>query len=99
MPRPVAPVRAGEQAPDEHEPDRPSGMPDGWRQQCEEAEVVAEFRFRRAADHLIGASRQASAAVGGRRVRHRVLGTRIDPVPHAVLHHADCPVAVVPQGV
>lgn len=33
----------------------------------------------------------------GRRVRRSPVGTRIGSVGHAALHHAPCPVAVVPH--
>ncbi|MFF4525055.1 universal stress protein [Streptomyces bluensis] len=51
-----------------------------------------------AATALIRASSRASLVVVGRRTRGSRLGTRIEPVTHAVLHHAGCPVAVVPHA-
>jgi nucleotide-binding universal stress UspA family protein len=60
-------------------------------------EVVEECRSGSPAPHLIDASREASLLVVGRRVRRARLGTHIGSVTHAVLHHAACPVAVVPH--
>ncbi|MGK5731278.1 universal stress protein [Streptomyces sp. URMC 124] len=34
----------------------------------------------------------------GRRARRSVIGARLGPVTHAVLHHATAPVAVVPHS-
>ncbi|NDZ98224.1 universal stress protein, partial [Streptomyces sp. SID10116] len=36
--------------------------------------------------------------VVGRRARRAPVGARIGSVAHAVLHHAPCPVAVVPHA-
>ncbi|NBM19919.1 universal stress protein [Streptomyces sp. GC420] len=44
------------------------------------------------------ASTGAGLIVVGRRIRSGPLGARTGHVAHAVLHHADCPVAVVPHG-
>ncbi|MFF1747124.1 universal stress protein [Streptomyces mirabilis] len=50
------------------------------------------------AGELIHASAGAALLVVGRRVRQTRLGTHLGSVAHAVLHHAPCPVAVVPHG-
>ncbi|MFD8089056.1 universal stress protein [Streptomyces malaysiensis] len=47
------------------------------------------------ADQLIDASRDASLAVVGRRVRRNLFGAHIGAVTHVVPHHATAPVAVV----
>ncbi|GAA3039312.1 universal stress protein [Streptomyces glomeratus] len=57
-------------------------------------ETVAEGR---AAAELVHASACASLLVVGRRTRNTRLGPHIGSVTHAVLHHARCPVAVVPH--
>ncbi len=49
------------------------------------------------AAELVRASARASLLVVGRRARDARLGTHIGSVAHAVLHHACCPVAVVPH--
>ncbi|WP_372351278.1 universal stress protein [Streptomyces sp. KL116D] len=43
------------------------------------------------------AARGAGLLVIGRRTRRRAVGSRTGPVAHALIHHADCPVAVVPH--
>ncbi|MGW4108691.1 universal stress protein, partial [Streptomyces sp. NPDC004976] len=40
----------------------------------------------------------AQLLVVGRRARRTAVGTRIGSVAYGVLHHADCPVAVVPPA-
>ncbi|MGW5236374.1 universal stress protein [Streptomyces nodosus] len=69
-----------------------------WRQKFPGVEVVAESGMGSAAAHLIEASREASLVVVGRRVRRGVLGAHVGSVTHAVLHHAEAPVAVVAHG-
>ncbi|MEU6394715.1 universal stress protein [Streptomyces sp. NPDC046939] len=46
---------------------------------------------------LIDRSAAADLLIIGARRRHGHIGLQLGPVGHAVLHHADCPVAVVPQ--
>ncbi|MFJ6634877.1 universal stress protein [Streptomyces sp. NPDC091376] len=50
----------------------------------------------RAADHLVDAARDARLVVVGR--RRAAKGSHIGSVTHAVMHHAPCPVAVVPHA-
>lgn len=50
-----------------------------------------------AAAELVKAAPTASLMVVGRRLSRHPLGPRIGPVTHAVVHHAFCPVAVVPH--
>ncbi|WP_244177529.1 universal stress protein, partial [Streptomyces atriruber] len=47
---------------------------------------------------LLDAARGADLLVVGARRRKGHVGMQLGPVNHAVLHHADCPVAVVPHG-
>ncbi|MEU8761441.1 universal stress protein [Streptomyces sp. NPDC048659] len=49
-----------------------------------------------AAGRLVEDSREAGLLVVGRHRRHRVETLLVGSVAHAVLHHASCPVAVVP---
>ncbi|MGW6316488.1 MULTISPECIES: universal stress protein [unclassified Streptomyces] len=51
-----------------------------------------------ARDALLDAARTADLLVVGARRRKGHLGLQLGPVNHAVLHHAACPVAVVPHG-
>lgn len=51
----------------------------------------------RAATELTRAASGSALVVVGRRIRDSRLGPRTGPVTHAVLHHAGCPVAVVPH--
>ncbi|GAU70523.1 paraquat-inducible protein A [Streptomyces sp. NBRC 110611] len=46
---------------------------------------------------LLEASPQADLLVVGALRRHGRFGLQLGRVSHAVLHHASCPVAVVPQ--
>jgi nucleotide-binding universal stress UspA family protein len=47
---------------------------------------------------LLSLAERAQLMVVGRRVRHSAVGGRIGSVAHAVIHHAPCPVAVVPHS-
>ncbi|MGW6530355.1 universal stress protein [Streptomyces venezuelae] len=47
---------------------------------------------------LLDAAREADLLVVGARRRQGHVGMQLGPVNHAVLHHAACPVAVVPHG-
>ncbi len=51
----------------------------------------------RARGFLLDASRTADLVVVGARHRPVAVGLQLGPVSHALLHHASCPVAVVPQ--
>ncbi|MFI9291168.1 universal stress protein [Streptomyces gardneri] len=51
-----------------------------------------------AAGRLVEGSRDAGLLVVGRHHRHRIGSLLIGSVAHAVLHHAHCPVAVVPPA-
>ena len=68
-----------------------------WKEAFPNVEVTEQSVAGRPADHLIEASNDASLLVVGRRIRRTPTGIRIGPATHAVLHHATCPVAVVPH--
>lgn len=68
-----------------------------WCEKFPEVTVTETVVEGRAGTELIRAASGASLVVVGRRVRDSRLGVHIGPVAHAVLHHADCPVAVVPH--
>ncbi|MFJ9867547.1 universal stress protein [Streptomyces sp. NPDC101165] len=69
-----------------------------WRQKFPGVEVVEASRCGSAAQILVNASRDASLAVVGRRIRTSHLGAHIGHVTHAALHHVTAPVAVVAHG-
>ncbi|MFI6335743.1 universal stress protein [Streptomyces sp. NPDC050535] len=69
-----------------------------WREKFPEVTVAESVTEGRAADELISASAGAALVVVGRRTREARLGTHIGPVANAALHHAPCPVAVVPHA-
>ncbi|MFJ9656382.1 universal stress protein [Streptomyces griseoflavus] len=68
-----------------------------WREAFPAVEVVDGIGLVSPAKALIGAARTANLLVVGRRRRRRALAPRLGPVAHAALHHAHCPVAVVPH--
>ncbi|WP_406208496.1 universal stress protein [Kitasatospora sp. NBC_01560] len=71
----------------------------GWRERhpgTAGVEVVEDVRVG-AARALVEASATAGLVVLGRRRRPHDLGPRLGRVAHAVLHHAQAPVAVVPH--
>lgn len=47
---------------------------------------------------VVTAAKGAGLLIVGRRRHHRTLAPRLGPVVHAAVHHARCPVAVVPHG-
>lgn len=49
------------------------------------------------AEVLLGAASQAGLMVVGRLINRPAVGPRLGHVAHALLHHAACPVAVVPH--
>lgn len=68
-----------------------------WREKFPEVAVTETVVEGRAGTELIRAASGAALLVVGRRIRDSRLGPRTGPVTHAVLHHAGCPVAVVPH--
>lgn len=63
-------------------------------------DVVVETHTVRTApaDALLEATREAAVVVIGAHRRTSVLGPRLGPVAHTLLHRAHCPVVVVPNG-
>jgi nucleotide-binding universal stress UspA family protein len=63
-------------------------------------DVVVETETVRTApaDVLLAATREAAVVVIGAHGRTSVLGPRLGPVTHALLHRAHCPVVIVPNG-
>ncbi|WP_055589105.1 universal stress protein [Peterkaempfera griseoplana] len=68
-----------------------------WQEKYPQVEVVQRVELGSAGQLLADASAQAGLLVVGRRVRSSPVGMHVGPVAHAVLHHARCPVAVVPH--
>ncbi|MGW2448421.1 universal stress protein [Streptomyces sp. NPDC001675] len=69
-----------------------------WLQKFPDVQVIEASRCGSAARVLVGAARDAALVVVGRKVRTGPLGTRVGHVTHAVLHHVEAPVAVVPHA-
>ncbi|MET7638737.1 universal stress protein [Streptomyces sp. NPDC005438] len=63
-----------------------------------EVEAVAETVYGQPGHALVEASRHADLVLLTVRRRHRRLALQLGPVTHALLHHADCPVLLVPVG-
>ncbi|MFJ6054346.1 universal stress protein [Streptomyces sp. NPDC092307] len=69
-----------------------------WRLKYPEVEVIAHVEQGSGGQVLLSAASDAQLLVVGRRVRESAVGAHIGSVAHAVLHHAVCPVAVVPHA-
>ncbi|WP_371525106.1 universal stress protein [Streptomyces sp. NBC_01283] len=69
-----------------------------WREKYPEVPVTETVCEGRAATALVRASATAALVVVGRQQRDTRVGMHVGPVAHAVLHHASCPVAVVPHA-
>ncbi len=68
-----------------------------WQDKYPEVSVRADVVLLHPAEALVNASEGADLLVVGRRTRPDAAEGRLGPVTHAVLHHARCPVAVVPH--
>jgi nucleotide-binding universal stress UspA family protein len=68
----------------------------GWREQYPRVSVHQSVVDDSAASGLVQAAVGQRLLVVGSRGRHAMLGTLLGSVSQAVLHHAGCPVAVVP---
>ncbi|MFI2368027.1 universal stress protein [Streptomyces sp. NPDC018833] len=69
-----------------------------WRARYPDVPVVEHVEIGSGGQVLLSAASGAQLLVVGRRARHAPVGTRIGSVAHAALHHAPCPVAVVPHA-
>ncbi|WP_328404289.1 universal stress protein [Streptomyces sp. NBC_00390] len=69
-----------------------------WREKFPAVPVIEHVEIGSAGQVLLSAAARAQLLVLGRRVRRSPIGTRIGSVAHAALHHAACPVAVVPHA-
>ncbi|MFI9604083.1 universal stress protein [Streptomyces sp. NPDC052043] len=83
---------------EDEEVQRLSDVLRGPRESCPDVPVLPDVVLLHPAYALVHASRRAGLLVVGRRASPRAAEQRLGPVAHAVLHHARCPVAVVPHG-
>ena len=68
----------------------------GWREKYPDVEVHSAVMRDHPAAGLTAWASSARLLVVGSRGRHALVGTLLGSVSQAVLHHATCPVAVVP---
>ncbi|GAA2420953.1 universal stress protein [Streptomyces coeruleofuscus] len=69
-----------------------------WRERFPEVPVEEHVEMGSAGQVLLSVAGTAQLMVVGRRAHRTAVGARIGSVAHGVLHHADCPVAVVPHA-
>ncbi|MEN8652702.1 universal stress protein [Streptomyces sp. 21So2-11] len=69
-----------------------------WREKSPDVVVRASSVSGQAVAHLVEAGADAPLLVIGRRERTSPLGMHLGSVAHGVMHHAACPVAVVPHS-
>ncbi|MCH0572176.1 universal stress protein [Streptomyces sp. MUM 136J] len=69
-----------------------------WRERFPDVPVVEHVEIGSAGQVLLSVAGRAQLMVVGRRARRTAVGARIGSVTHGVLHHASCPVAVVPHA-
>ncbi len=69
-----------------------------WQEKFPRVTVGIDVVLLHPAEALLHASRGAGLLVVGRRTDPGAAEGRLGPVTHAVLHHARCPVAVVPHA-
>ncbi|MQY37657.1 Universal stress protein [Streptomyces sp. RB17] len=68
-----------------------------WRERCPDVPVAEHVEMGSAGQVLLSVAGRAQLMVVGRRAHRTAVGARIGSVAHGMLHHADCPVAVVPH--
>lgn len=69
-----------------------------WRERFPDVPVTQHVEMGSAGQVLLSLAERAQLMVVGRRAHHSAVGARIGSVAHAVMHHAPCPVAVVPHS-
>jgi len=69
-----------------------------WRERFPDVPVSEHVEMGSAGQVLLAAAEHAQLMVVGRRACRTAVGARIGSVAHGVLHHAGCPVAVVPPA-
>ncbi|WP_055558054.1 universal stress protein [Streptomyces sp. NBRC 110028] len=68
-----------------------------WREKFPRVRVVDEVRLESPARAVVRAAADSDLLMVGRRKHPPALGPRLGPVVQAAVHHAACPVAVVPH--
>ncbi|MEU5976253.1 universal stress protein [Streptomyces sp. NPDC047315] len=68
-----------------------------WREKFPGVEPIDAVRLESPAEAVVRTAEGADVLVVGRRKHRPALAPRLGPVAHAALHHAPCPVAVVPH--
>ncbi|MGW0748143.1 universal stress protein [Streptomyces sp. NPDC002587] len=68
-----------------------------WREKFPGVELADDIRLKSPAEAVVKAAEGAGLLVVGRRKHRPALAPRLGPVAHAALHHAQCPIAVVPH--
>jgi nucleotide-binding universal stress UspA family protein len=69
----------------------------GWGEKYPDVNVVAAVEREHPVPGLVGAATAQHLLVVGTRGHHALVGTLLGSVSQGVLHHATCPVAVVPR--
>ncbi|MDG9710772.1 universal stress protein [Streptomyces sp. DH10] len=69
-----------------------------WRERFPDVPVEEHVEMGSAGQVLLSVAGTAQLMVVGRRAHRTAVGARIGSVAHGMLHHADCPVAVVPHA-
>lgn len=67
------------------------------RERFPDVPVTQHVEMGSAGQVLLSVAQRAQLMVVGRRAHRTAVGARIGSVAHGVLHHAHCPVAVVPH--
>ncbi|MGW0706157.1 universal stress protein [Streptomyces sp. NPDC002643] len=68
-----------------------------WRERFPDVPVTQHVEIGSAGQVLLSVAPRAQLMVVGRRARRTAVGARLGSVAHGVLHHAPCPVAVIPH--
>jgi nucleotide-binding universal stress UspA family protein len=69
-----------------------------WGERFPDVQVTQHVEMGSAGEVLLSMAARAQLLVVGRRAHRSAVGSRIGSVVHAVVHHAPCPVAVVPPA-
>ncbi|MCX4911344.1 universal stress protein [Streptomyces sp. NBC_00878] len=69
-----------------------------WEERFPEVRVTQQVEMGSAGEVLLTAAAPAQLLVVGRRAHRSAVGARVGSVAHAAMHHAPCPVAVVPPA-
>jgi nucleotide-binding universal stress UspA family protein len=72
-------------------------MLDPWRRAHPDVAVDVVVESGSASRHLVEASARADLLVAGSRPRRDGDGMRLGGLAYSLLHHARCPVVIVPQ--